>query len=236
MESKEQLLDLISKVAKDRALYLTCLFQYIPEVIVRDMTYVEIKKNENLVVSGDPCDKVFILLKGSVTGFAYQKTGRMYSFMDFSRMHIVGDFELFSDSSEYRVTVCAVQDCKLLRISAENYLRWIRHDENALALRLDDILKTLTLERKIDREYLTMGCRERLVHFLIMLYEKNSRNLPDKYRVEMTQSELANKIGFNIRSVQRNVAALEGEKLISNENGKIVISREQYLKLKREDE
>ena len=46
--------------------------------------------------------------------------------------------------------------------------------------------------------------------------------------MQYTQTELADKIGVNLRSVQRSIAALESENLVHLKKGKMVISREQY--------
>ena len=46
MESKEQLLEVIAKVERDRGQYLSNLFKYMPEAIAKELTYMEVKKNE----------------------------------------------------------------------------------------------------------------------------------------------------------------------------------------------
>lgn len=232
MESKRQLSEMLAKMGHDKNSYLSNLFKYMPEAIAKELIYVEAKKDENLLVAGTPCESVYILLKGEVIGIDHQKMGHIYSFMDFMKVYIIGDFEVFAGYPEYSVSIKVAQDCKLLKIPVNSYLRWIQHDENALFLRLNNILTTLTFERKMEREYLFMSCKERLVSFLLKLYEKECKNFKP-FKVEMTQTDLADKIGFNVRSVQRGVVALEKENWISNESGKIVISHEQYLKLKQ---
>ena len=180
-----------------------------------------------------PCETVYILLQGHVTAIDHQKMGHPYSFLDFTKMYIVGDFEVFSDYSEYFVSIVASEDCKMLKISASSYLRWVQHDDNALFLRLNNIIRTLTFERRLDHENLVMGCKERLISFLVKTYEKDNKVNYSNVKLDITQAELASKIGFNIRSVQRSIAALEKDDLISNENGKIVISPKQYAMLKK---
>lgn len=233
MKSKQHLLETIAKTEPDRCKYFSELFKYLPEAIAIEMSYTEVRKNEYIILAGNSSTTVYIILAGYVIGLDHQKLGRMYSFMDFTKMYIVGDFELFADFSEYSLSIRATEDCKLLKVSANSYLQWIQHDENALFLRLHNILTTLIFERKIDREYLLMGCKERLINFLLRLYEKEASSNFEKLKVTMTQTELSDRIGFNIRSIQRSIASLENEHIISNKNGKIVVSQEQYLKLKQ---
>lgn len=231
MESKKYLFEVIAKIECDRRKYFESLFKYIPEAIVKEFIYEEIHKNEVVLSAGSPNYSVFFLLKGQVIGLDYYKFGRVYSFMDFTKMNILGDFEAFEGTSQYGVTIRATEDCKLLKLSTKSYLNWIRHDENALFLRLKNIINILTLERKFDREYLFMRCEERLMIYLAKLYKKKHNNTSGILKVEKTQSELADKVGFNVRSIQRSIASLEKKGFITILNGKIVISREQYLKL-----
>lgn len=233
MESKQQLLEIVGKFERDRYEYLNELFKYVPDIIVKAISYKEIQKEQYILYAGAPCDTVYIILSGSVVGLDHQKKGHVYYFMDLTQMYIVGDFEVFGDIPEYSVSICATEDCKLLTVPSAYYLQWIQHDENALFLRIKNIMATLTLEKKKEREYMFMNCRERLMSYLLSSYESEKPDGSGNYKVTKTQSELANRIGFNIRSVQRQIAALEKEELISIENRKITISQAQFLKLKQ---
>ncbi len=231
MESKKQLMEFVSRTGGSRREYLLALFRCMPEEAAKEMIYLSAKKNDFIVLAGEPNESVFFILQGQVIGINYQKMGRVYSFMDFTKMYVIGDFEIFGESTEYGLTIKAAEECRLLKISSQSYLNWIRHDENALFLRLNHMITTLAFERQIDWEFLLMNCRERLASFLVKYYEKSKKDPSGKVRVGLTQAGLSDKVGFNIRSVQRSIAALEKEELLSNENGKITISYEQYLGL-----
>lgn len=69
--------------------------------------------------------------------------------------------------------------------------------------------------------------------YLAKSYENKKRSNSDTIKITRTQTELSDRIGFNVRSIQRNIAALEKEGLISIESGKITISKEQFLRLKQ---
>ena len=89
----------------------------------------------------------------------YQKLGKVYYFMDFAKMYIVGDF---SEDTNYNVSICASKDSELLVISASIYWKWIKHDENALLLRIKNIMTILTSEKASDRKYMFMSCKSGL--------------------------------------------------------------------------
>lgn len=48
-----------------------------------------------------------------------------------------------------------------------------------------------------------------------------------------TDGALSDRGGFNVRSVQRSIAALEKENLITLESGKITVSQEQFVKMRK---
>lgn len=234
MKAKEQLLKMISKNDQEKYQYLSEFFKYLPDIMNDEFVYCEVKKNEKIILAGEAAKYVYILLDGDIKGIDYYQTGSVYSFIDLTKLYILGDFELFSNIPEYLISIFANQDCKLLKISASRYMKWIRHDENALYMRLNNVLKILTSERIMDRKYLRMGCKERVVHYLIVYYEKHKKGTNENVTLSLTQSELSEKVGFNLRSVQRVVAALEAEGIISIVNRKMVLSYEQYLKLLQE--
>ena len=233
MESKSQLLELLSKNDDVRNQYLKELFKYLPEALAREMIYTEIKQGHYVLMAGSPSDTVYFVLKGQVSGLDYSRKGEAYSFMDFTHMYVIGDFEVFHDYAEYSVSIRAEQDCEMLKIPSDRYLQWIRHDENALFLRISNILSVLTAERKVYRKYLHMSCKERLAMLLATYYEEGKKDETGLLKVRETQSELANKIGFNVRSVQRGITSLEKEDQLSTAGGKIFVTHEQYLKLRQ---
>lgn len=233
MESKQQLTELINKSEPDRREYLNGLFKYAPETVIKAISHKTIQKNQYLIHAETACDTIYIILSGNIVGMDYQKQGRVYYFMDFTRMYIVGDFEVFGGIPEYCVSIRAAQECQILLLPADAYLKWVQHDENALFLRLKSIMATLTFEKKNEREYMFMNCKERLIQYLVKSYENQKPDGSRPHKINKTQAALSDRIGFNVRSVQRNIAALEKEGLISVENGKITVSKDQFLKLKQ---
>lgn len=232
--SKEQLMEFVSVCDEERRKYLTEFFEYIPDMVVEKFQYIEVKKGQGIIIEGQPCENVYIVLEGDIKGIDYSQKGSAYSFMDFSRMYILGDFEGFSLTPEYIATLYAAQDCRLLKVSAASYHTWVKQDHNALFLRLNNVLGILTNERRMDRNFLHLGCKGRVMNYLARYYEKNETSA-SQVRVALTQVELAEKVGANVRSVQRAVASLEAEGLVSIVNRKMMVSYEQYLKLVEEE-
>lgn len=228
METREQFLEELNKVNDNKRDYLNNVFKYLPDAVIRAVSHKNVKKDEFIIRAGEPCDTVYVILKGNIVGLDYQKLGKVYYFMDFAKMYIIGDFEIFARDLEYSVSICAASDCELLAIPASLYWKWIKHDENALLLRMQNVMSILTSEKASDRKYLFMSCKERLMKYLVVSYASKDRTKSSTMRIKKTQTELSERIGFNVRSVQRSIAALEKEELIGNDNGKITVTEEQY--------
>ena len=228
-----KLLEKIQDVSGDRREYFLNLFHNISDETLDQIVHTEVKKGQYILKAGAPADTVYFLLKGKVTGEAYTNRGRTYSFMDFSQMWVLGDYELFYDCEEYTISIRAEQDCSLMILPRRHYQNWVRHDANALYLRVQNMLSVLTFERRIDRESLQKSSKERLAMILVRFYETGSRDRFGTYVVQYTQTELADKTGVNLRSVQRSIASLRDDGLVSLKSGKMIINSEQYLKLKQ---
>lgn len=210
--------------------YLKQLFQNCPPNIIEKIQYIKLKKGDILLSEGEPCNWVYMIVKGKAVGLMFQSDSDVYSFIEYSEADILGDFELFGNIPAYRITIKAMTECEYLAISAKNYMDWVTVDVNALLLRMRKLMSTLTNETYSERKYLNLGCKDRLITFLINRYEREHRN--GNFILKMTQPEIAENICFNIRTIQRNIKALQDEDMIDLKKGKISISKMQYKRLK----
>lgn len=62
MQSKRELLDVISKVERDRYEYLMELFKDVPDVVVESIAYKETRTDQYILHAGMPCDQVYVIL------------------------------------------------------------------------------------------------------------------------------------------------------------------------------
>lgn len=232
MESKQELLEMINKFKGERNEYLSLLFKHVPDVVIKAINYKKVAKDKYILQAETPCDMVYVILSGKVIGVDQQREGHPFYFMDFTHMYVIGDFEVFAGMKEYCASIKTAEKCEFLAIPSYYYLQWVEQDKNALLLRLQNITAILTAEKKNERTYIFMNCKERLIAYLIQSYESRVDYNSKIYKITKTQVEIADRIGFNYRSVQRCIASLEKDNLIFIENGKITISEEQYRKLK----
>lgn len=230
MESKQQFIEKMKNLTPEQFEYLNQLFKDCPEEVIKAMRYRKVPKGYVLIYAGNVCDSVYIILQGNTVGMDFQKLGNAYVVREDSSTDVLGDFELFGDIKEYRITIRAVTDCEMVVIPAEVYLKWMQQDINALFMRTRKLMNSLTLQAASERKYLFLNCRDRLILHLVEEYEAKGRG--ETYRLKSTQPELAERLGFNTRTIQRSVQSLENNGRISIDKGKISISLEDYWKLK----
>lgn len=232
MESKQELEQAIARSDKERRQYLSDLFENCPEELVYSIQHVKIPKGQAILQAGMDCEYVWGIIRGGIGVTDIQMLGNAYSFVessDFSTA-IIGDYEPFAGLGEFQNTNYAVTECEAIRIPTAGYMQWMRRDSGALFMRAQTFARTLAQEISNERKYLLLNSRDRLVLYLTKELEKWEGE--GEYVLKKTQTQLAQRIGMNVRTVQRSIQKLEADGLISCRASKICVSRKQYERLK----
>lgn len=232
MESKQELAQVIARLGGERRQYLNDFFEDCPEELVQTIQYERISKGEAILQAGMDCKYVWGIINGEISVTDIQMLGDAYSFVESSGFSIViiGDYEPFAGLTEFQNTIYAVTACEALKIPTAGYLRWMRRDGKALFMRAQIFAKTLAQEISNERKYLLLNGRDRLVLYLTQAYAKWEGE--GEYVLKKTQAQLAQRIGMNVRTVQRSIQKLEADGFVSCPGSKLCISREQYERLK----
>ncbi len=226
MKSGQAFREIIEKLGKEQSVYLSDFFRDCPGEVVQAMQYVKIPRGQTILQAGRGCEYVWVVIKGEVSGEDIQMTGNVYSFFEQSGIGIIGDYELFAGLPETQKTVGAATDCEALRIPSAVYMKWVKQDRNTLFMRAQVLARTLAKEISNERKYLLLNARDRLVLYLTGAYGKWGGD--GECVLKKTQAQLAQRIGMNVRTVQRSILRLEQEGFISYRSGRIHISRQQY--------
>lgn len=230
MESRQELLEIISGLERKKSDYLNSFFKNCPEAIIRSIKYVKVPKDYHLIQADSECNNAYIILNGKARGIDLQSVGTPYIFMESTGIDVVGDFEIFGGISKYRMSIQTVTECEIMVVPAKKYLDWMTKDVNALFMRTRTFMYMLTNQTANERKNIFLGCKERMIIYLIEQYEKFGHK--KEYIIQKNQTELAECVGFNVRTIQRNIRILEAEGLIKSIAGRISITYIQYLNLK----
>lgn len=182
----------------------------------------------------DRAQYVYVLLEGQAVATGQQPQGYNYVISEFSAVHFFGEFETIGRLDSYIAAIVAKTDCRLIRFSPDVYLNWLKNDPDQAFDHFCDIIGSLLDQLLRERMNLFMDARERLTSFLADYYAENACAEDDVIPVRMTRMDISDSTGYAVRTVNRKVRSLGEQGLICVKNGKILISRAQYQRLKAE--
>ena len=227
-------MDVFNELPPKKRAYMNLLFQNCSEEVKYYMTLTEVEADTTLIKAGERCNNIYIILSGKVTGIDWPINERAYSFKDFGPGDFFGEIECFADLLYYRISVVTVTKCRVLTIPAAFYMEWIQNDAEALYSRTKVNMRRLITQTTDARRYLFLEAKERLVLYLVRKYEQKAANSKIiDMNLNQTRTQLAEEIGFSTKTLSINIKILEEKGFIRVNKGKILITEEEYQRMKR---
>jgi len=230
MEARQAFIKQIGNLDGERRRYLEDFFGECPEEVIHAMQYVRIPRGQAILQAGMNCEYVWVIINGEMSVTDIQMLGNVYSFAESSGTNIIGDYEPFAGLSEFQNSIYAVTACEAFKMPTAAYMRWMRQDSKALFMRAQIFAQNLAKEISNERKYLLLNARDRMVLYLTQAYGKWEGQ--GECILQKTQAQLAQRIGMNVRTVQRSIQKLEEEGFISCRGSKICVSQKQYERLR----
>lgn len=170
-----------------------------------------IKKGNVLCLQGDLCDKVHILLKGSLVVEKLDESGDYFSIKLFEEQAVIGGSLVFGTKKIYPNTICAVTNCKVLTIKRENLFNLFFENRDLLRKFLNSISdNTLYVSEKLsDAVQLTL--RQKLKAYLLAESKRQNSNT---IILPITKTRLASLLGVRRSSLSRELSYMQSEKLL----------------------
>jgi len=160
--------------------------------------------------SGDQVTSLILIIAGVVKGEMVDFTGRIIKIEDISAPQALAAAFLFGNRNQFPVNVVAISDTTLMVIEKNNFLKLLRIDGRILANFLNMISnRSQFLSEKI--KFLNFKTiRGKLAQFIL----QNTTSERFSFRLDMTQTDLADYFGVARPSLARALKELEDEKLI----------------------
>lgn len=206
----------------------TPLFKNVPETdidnILSELNIKETyyKKGEILAFQDEPCNRLIILLSGSVKAEMTDPSGKVVKVEDIYAPNPLAILFLFGESNRFPVQATAREDISALVIPKQSVLKMLSMDERLLMNYLDISANfAARLSQKLHfMSFRTI--RQKLAMYILNLSQKNKS---DEVELDRTKTALAEYFGVSRQSVERELSVMQLDGLIQIDK-KIISIRE----------
>ena len=191
-----------------------------------DVKTYHFSKKTPIYIEGDTPHRVYFLEKGKAKTYHTSQEGKLFitSFVN------EGDFFGFVDVLEnqnYRETAEALEDCKVVSVSAQDFLRYIDENVHLEVFFRKAVTAYLFQNEKILFSMAYQSLRKRVALALVELAETFGGTINKPFTIRLSREDLANRVGTATESVIRTLSEFKKEGLIEVKGGEMTI-----LKLK----
>lgn len=214
------------------------LLSEIPDEELNNLKLEYYKAGETIIKKGAVPENIYILISGLINSLIDTKNGILFNSYRIKPVDVFGISEIISDKDQvYLANIAAQVDSLVAVLNKDVFLRWL-HTYNKFCVKTM-FLVTDRLHGAIDT-YVNMSNMPiyyKTIYYLTYSYDcyvqANGHGTEnDSVKLPETRAEIAEKLGTNIRSVNRSIQQLKDEDLISINRGKIIIDSSHIEKLK----
>ncbi|MEI5989478.1 Crp/Fnr family transcriptional regulator [Enterococcus crotali] len=217
------------KYPTDRVLNFSDISSYLNE---KGHTVIY-KSGQSIIEKGDFPSYIYFIIEGIAIGKRDYEDGNEYNYFQIDKQNgNIGLLEIVAKKEQYVATITCLTDVKVVRIESVivyeilmNHLSLLRKCTFLLA---DDLYS----RSGNDGIYYYYTGIDRVRLFLMNYFEQHYAH--QALQVEMNYEKIANQIGVSIRTVGRSIKALKATNEVQNQAKKIMVTKEQYEKMKFE--
>lgn len=125
--NKNYVLEISEILERDTVIYeIMCQCPY---EILRKMAIRDYKAKEFILNQGEIYNNMYIVLEGELGIYVESEHGKKYYLSTYRKGNYIGELEMFG-SHPYISSVEALTNVKLLELSREDFIKWIKMDKN----------------------------------------------------------------------------------------------------------
>lgn len=224
-------LDNVWKHLSDESrLYLEQFLKNAPRWLLEEFQEVLLSKDTEFITENNSANTVYILLTGIVKATDLRVFPVVYDFIRFYPVEIFGAMEFLLGEETYKTTLITVTNCRFLKLSKDQFAKWVLNDINALKMFTASMTKYLLEQCRKERLFMFLQGEERVLLFLHDFYEKNHSD--DNVIIDMTRNDLAKGTALSVRTVNRTVKELIQEGFLVKKGQKLILTFERYKEIK----
>jgi CRP/FNR family transcriptional regulator, cyclic AMP receptor protein len=190
---------------------------------------VKISPYQQTARKGEPILFVDVLIAGQMRVLNEFESGSVFGFAYLSPLAYIGSYEVVAERPYYSATTESVSECSLIRLKKEDFHSWFQKDPQFTREVAFRMANNICDQSYRHGEILFYPSTYLTADYLIRMFE-NLEGEPKK--ILSDRQEIADHLGFSVRTVNRCIRELKEENLVEIEKGKLTISSAQYKQLK----
>ncbi len=178
------------------------------------LTETNFAKGEILALQDEPCNRLIILLTGSVKAEMSAPSGKVVKVEDIAAPNPLAILFLFGQNNRFPVQATALEDILALVIPKQSVLKMLSMNETILTNYLDI---SANFAAKLSKKLHFMSfrtIREKLAMYLLSLAQQNGSNVAE---LDRTKSSLAEYFGVSRPSLERELTNMQEDGLIKSD-------------------
>lgn len=184
------------------------------------------KKGETLALQDEPCNRLIILLSGSVKGEMADPSGKIIKVDDIYAPSPLAILFLFGRDNKFPVQAIAREDVTALVIPKQSVLKMLSMDEYLLKNYLDI---SADFASRLSKKLYFMSfrtIRQKIAMYVLELAKAAQKEIVE---FDRTKSALSEYFGVSRQSLERELTNMQNDGLIATEKKTIIIKDKNKL-------
>ena len=191
-----------------------------------NITETHFKKGEILALQDELCNRLIILLSGSVKGEMTDPSGKVVKVEDIYAPSPLAILFLFGPDNRFPVQAIAREDVTALVIPKQSVLRMLSMNQNLLKNYLDI---SADFASRLSKKLHFMSFRTIRQKLAVYILNLSKMKQEDTIELDKTKSALAEYFGVSRQSLERELTNMQHDGLITSDKRKITITDKNRL-------
>ena len=207
---------------------LTDFTEHMPEPIRRRAVKRTFRPGDILIQKSEPASRVYLLVDGTTRVSNEFESGQRYTFSRNTAPQILGELEVLGHQPRYATTNEAMTPCTVYALPPTAFYDWMRSDCE-FAIYVAELLASKMYPTASENGKIKfLPSTQRLEAYLL---ERLGGIETDLFVLHTSRQQIADDIGTSVKTVNRGVAKLKEEGLITLTHGKITLTRAQQQRI-----
>lgn len=191
-----------------------------------NITETHFKKGEILALQDELCNRLIILLSGSVKGEMTDPSGKVVKVEDIYAPSPLAILFLFGPDNRFPVQAIAREDVTALVIPKQSVLRMLSMDQNLLKNYLDI---SADFASRLSKKLHFMSFRTIRQKLAVYILNLSKMKQEDTIELDKTKSALAEYFGVSRQSLERELSNMQHDGLLTADKKMITITDKNRL-------